>query len=183
VDTPTLRMLWLAAVDAPLAPAVRLLTSAGLALLGGCAVLAAVAWMRFRLAAGRPSGARPGGAGASLLAWRAGRLGLGALALAVGARAVVLALAPGPVGPAALWYALAAGALVWLRGAWTVWAAVLPLVPVPSPLVASAVHRIAAVLVRWDREATGEVTTLASEPRPSGRSGVGPPRTHRTPDV
>jgi len=183
VDTPTLRMLWLAAVDAPLAPVVRLLTGAGLALLGGCAVLAAAAWVRFRLAAGRPSGARPGGADASLLAWRVGRLGLGALALAVGARAVVLALAPGPGGPAALWCALAAGALVGLRGAWTVWAAVLPLVPVPSPLVASDVHRIAAAIGRWDREATGEVTTFASKARPPRPSGAGPPRTHRTPDV
>jgi hypothetical protein len=186
VDTPTLRMLWLAAVDAPLAQVLRLLTGAGLALLGGCTVLAAVAWVRFRLAAGRPRGALPGGADASLLAWRVGRLGLGALALAAGARAVALALEPGADGAAALRSALAAVALVGVRRAWTVWAAVLPLAPVPGPPVAADVRRIAEVLVRWDREATGEVTTLAARSRtsgPSAPSGAGPPRTHRMPDV
>ena len=131
MDTLTLRALWLAAVDAPLAPALGLLTGAGLALLGLGAVLAAVAWVRFLLTPGDPPEAGPGGAGASLLAWRAGRLGLGALALALGGRAVALAAAPGPDVTAALWCALGAVVLVWARGAWALWAAVLPLAPVP----------------------------------------------------
>ena len=164
----------------------RLLTGAGLALLGGCTVLAAVAWARFPWREGAPDGALPGGADVSLLAWRVGRLGLGALALAAGARAVALALDPGADGAAVLRYALVAVALVGARSAWTVWAAVLPLAPVPGPPVASDVRRIAEVLARWDREATGEVTTLTSRSRtsgPSAPSGAGPPRTHRTPDV
>ena len=146
MDTPTLRGLWLAAVDAPLAPAVRLVTAAGLALLGVCVPLAAAAWVRVLRSAAGPIRARPGGADASLLAWRVGRLGLGALALAAGARAVALA-------------------------------------PVPGPPVASDVHRIAEVLGRWDREAAGEVTTLASGSRATGPPRAGPPRTHRMPDV
>ena len=186
MDTPTLRGLWLAAVDAPLAPAVRLVTGAGLALLGVCAALAAAAWARFLWPAAGPILVRPGGADASLLAWRVGRLGLGALALAAGARAVALALEPGADSAAALRYALVAVALVGVRRAWTVSAAVLPLAPVPGPPVAADVHRIAAVLARWDREATGAVTTLTSRSRtsgPSAPSGAGPPRTHRMPDV
>jgi len=184
VEPPTLRGLWLAAVDAPLAPVVRLLTGAGLALLALGAALAAVAWVRFLYPAGGAARVRPGGADASCLAWRAGRVALGVLALAFGLQAVVLALVPGPDGAAALRCVLAAGALIWARGAWTVWAAVLPLAPVPGPPTAADVRRIAEVLVRWDREATDEVTALTSRPRqPPGRSGAGPPRTHRTPDV
>ena len=114
--------------------------------------------MRFLLTPGDPPGARPGGAGASLLAWRAGRLGLGALALALGGRAVALAAAPGPDVAAALWCALGAVVLVWARGAWALWAAVLPLAPVPGLPVASDVRRIAEAITRWDREAAGGVT-------------------------
>jgi hypothetical protein len=186
MDILTLRALWLAAVDAPLAPALGLLTGAGLALLGLGAVLAAVAWVRFLLPPGDPPEAGPGGAGASLLAWRAGRLGLGALALALGGRAVALAAAPGPDGTAALWCALGAGVLVWARGAWALWAAVLPLAPVPGPPVASDVRRIAEAITRWDREAAGGVTTLTPRWRPGGVAGVGGPRapaTHRPPDA
>jgi hypothetical protein len=187
MDTPTLRGLWLAAVDAPLAPAVRLVTCAGLALLGLCVALAAAAWMRFLRPAAGPISARPRGADVSFLAWCVGRLGLGTLALAAGARAVALALDPGADGAAALWYVLVAVALVGGRSAWTVWAAVLPLAPVPRPPVAADVRRIAEVLVQWDREAAGEVTTLTSRARTSSRtsgpSGAGPPRTHRMPDV
>jgi len=189
VDTLTLRALWLAAVDAPLAPALGLLSGAALALLGTCAVLVAVAWVRFLLAPGDAPEAHPGGAGASLLAWRAGRLGLAALGLALGGRAIVLATAPGPDGAAALWCALAAAALARVRGSWTLWAAVLPLAPVPRPPVAYDVRRIAEAVARWDRAATGEVTTLTTGPR-EGQEGAAagggrprPPLTHRTPDV
>jgi hypothetical protein len=112
MDTPTLRGLWLAAVDAPLAPAVRLVTCAGLALLGLCVALAAAAWMRFLRPAAGPISARPRGADVSFLAWCVGRLGLGTLALAAGARAVARALDPGADGAAALWYVLVAVALV-----------------------------------------------------------------------
>jgi hypothetical protein len=132
-------------------------------------------------AGGGPDQRPPEGADASLLAWRIGRLGLGALAPAAGARAV--ALAPGADGAAALRYALVAVPLVGVRSAWTVWAAVLPLAPVPGPPIASDVRRITEVLVRWDRRATGEVTTLTPRSRTSGPSGAGPPRTHRRPDV
>ena len=52
MDTLRLRALWLAAVDAPLAPALGLLTGAGLALLGAGTALAAAAWVRFLLAPG-----------------------------------------------------------------------------------------------------------------------------------
>jgi hypothetical protein len=186
VDTLTLRALWLTAVDAPLAPALELLTGAGVAVLGLGAVLAAAAWLRFLLAPGGPPGARPGGEDASLLAWRAGRLGLAALGLALGARAVALAAAPGPDVTAALWCALAAAVLVWARGAWTLWAVVLPLAPVPRPPLAYDVRRIAEAITRWDREAAGGVTTLV----PGGRIGGAPaadrpraPLTHRTPDA
>jgi hypothetical protein len=189
VDTLTLRALWLAAVDAPLAPALGLLTGAGLALLGLGAALAAAAWVRFLLALGGAPGARPAGAGASLLAWRAGRLGLGALGLALGARAAVLATAPAPDVAAALWCALAAAGLVRVRGSWTLWAAVLPLAPVPRLPVAADVRRIAEAVARWGREAAGEVTTLT--PRSREGQGGGParagrpraPLTHRTPDA
>jgi hypothetical protein len=186
VDTLTLRALWLTAVDAPLAPAPGLLTGAGLALLGLCAGSAVAAWLRFRLA---PPGARPGGGGASLLAWRAGRLGLGVLALTLGARAVVLIAAPDPDAAAALRCALAAAALARVRGSWTLWAAVLPLAPLPRPPVAYDVRRIAEAVARWDRAAAGEVTTLTTGPREGqggAAAGAGWPRTpltHRTPDV
>ena len=101
--------------------------------------------------AGRPIRGRPGGAGASLLAWRAGRLGLGALALALGGRAVALAARSVPTSPRPLWCALGAVVLVWARGAWALWAAVLPLAPVPGLPVASDVRRIAEAITRWDR--------------------------------
>jgi hypothetical protein len=189
MDTLTLRALWLAAVDAPLAPVLGLLTGAGLALLGLCAGLAVAAWLRFLLTPGGPPEARPPGAGASLFAWRAGRLGLGTLGLALGGRAIVLATAPGPDGAAALWCALAAAALARVRGSWTLWAAVLPLAPVPRPPVAYDVRRIAEAVARWDRAAAGEVTTLTTGPR-EGQEGAAagggrrrPPLTHRTPDV
>jgi hypothetical protein len=186
MDTLTLRALWLAAVDAPLAPALGLLTGAGLALLGACAALVAAAWARFLLAPGEAPDAHPGGAGASLLAWRAGRLGLGALALALGGRAVALAAAPGAGVDAALWCALGAIVLVWARGAWALWAAVLPLAPVPGLPVASDVRRIAEAITRWDRAAAGGVTTLTPRWRSAGGAGAARPRaplTHRTPEA
>jgi hypothetical protein len=186
MDTLTLRALWLTVVDAPLAPVLGLLTGAGLAVLGACAGLVAVAWVQFLLPPGDPPEAGPGGAGASLLAWRAGRLGLGALALALGGRAIALTAVPGPDGTAALWCALGAGVLVWARGAWALWAAVLPLAPVPGLPVAADVRRIAEAITRWDREAAGGVTTLTPRWRPAGGAGAARPRaplTHRTPDA
>jgi hypothetical protein len=189
MDTLTLRALWLAAVDAPLAPALGLLTGAGLALLGLGAGLAAAAWVRFLLAPGHAPAAPPKGGGASLLAWRTGRLGLAVLTLALGGRAIALAVAPGPDGAATLWCALAAAGLVRVRGSWTLWAAVLPLAPVPRPPIASDVRRIAEAVARWDREAAGEVTTLTPRSREGqggGPAGAGRPRaplTHRTPDA
>ena len=186
MDTLTLRALWLAAVDAPLAPALGLLTGAGLALLGLGAALAAVAWGRFLLAPAGPPERHPGGAGASLLAWRAGRLGLAALGLALGGRTIALVTVPGPDAAAALWCALAAAALERVQGSWTLWAAVLPLAPVPRPPVASDVRRIAEAITRWERAAAGEVTTLTPRWRPGGVAGVGGPRapaTHRPPDA
>jgi hypothetical protein len=189
MDTLTLRALWLAVVDAPLAPALGLLTAAGLALLGLGAALAAAAWARFLLAPGHTPDAPPGGGGASLLAWRAGRLGLAALAVALGVRALALATAPGPDAAAALWCALAVAVLARVRGSWTLWAAVLPLAPVPRPPVAFDVRRIAEAVARWDRAAAGEVTTLTTGPRegqegaPAGAGRPRTPLTHRTPDV
>jgi hypothetical protein len=186
VDTLTLRALWLAAVDAPLAPVLGLLTGAGLALLGLCAGSAVAAWLRFLLTPGGPPEARPQGAGASLFAWRAGRLGLETLGLALGARAAVLAVAPGPDATAALRCALAAAGLLWVRGSWTLWAAILPLAPVPRLPVAADVRRIAEAVARWDREAAGEAAPLASRSREGGPVAAGRPRaplTHRTPDV
>jgi hypothetical protein len=189
MDTLNLRALWLAAVDAPLAPALGLLTGAGLALLGLGAGLAAAAWVRFLLAPGHAPAAPPKGGGASLLAWRTGRLGLAVLTLALGGRAIALAVAPGPDGTAALWCALAAAALARVRGSWTLWAAVLPLAPLPRPPVAYDVRRIAEAVARWDRAAAGEVTTLTTGPREGqggAAAGAGWPRTpltHRTPDV
>jgi hypothetical protein len=179
MDTLTLRALVLAIVDAPLAPALGLLTGAGMALLALTAVLGTAAWVRFF----RTPGVRPGGETASLLAWRAGRLGLAALGLALGGRALLLAAAPRPDGAAALWWAVGAVVLVRARGAWTLWATVLPAAPIPGPAVAADVHRIATAIARWDREATGEVTTLASQRRMPGPAPAGPPRTHRLPDV
>jgi hypothetical protein len=186
MDTLTLRTLWSTVVDAPLAPALELLTGAGLALLGLSVVLGVAAWGRFLLIPVGPPGARPAGEGASRLAWRAGRLGLAAMGLALGGQAVVLAFVPGADVAAVLWCALGAVVLVRARGAWALWAAVLPLAPVPRLPVAYDVHRIAEAVVRWDRESTGEVTTLLPGPRRAGPGGVGrsgPPLTHRTPHV
>ena len=186
MDTLTLRALWLAAVDAPLAPALGLLTGAGLALLGAGTALAAAAWVRFLLAPGHAPGAGPGGGGISLLAWRTGRQGAGVLAVALGTQAVVLASVSAPDIAAALRCTLAAAALVWARGSWSLWAAVLPQAPVPRPPVASDVRRIAEAITRWDRAAAGGVTTLTPRWRPAGGAGAArprAPRTHRTPDA
>jgi hypothetical protein len=162
MDTLTLRALWLTAVDAPLAPALELVTGAGLALLGLSVVLGVAAWVRFLLTPRGTPGARPGGEDASLLAWRAGRLGLAAAGLALGGRAIALAAAPGPDGAAVLRCALGAVVMLRARSAWALWAAALPLAPVPGLPVAYDVRRIAEAVARWDWESACRGRPLGS---------------------
>ena len=153
MDTLTLRALWLTAVDAPLAPALELLTGAGLALLG----LSARPGRRRR---GRGSswrrGARPGrdrGARAppsspgAPAGWGWRRLGL-----ALGGRAIALAAVPGPDGAAVLWCALGA------------------VVPAPG---AGRLDALGGRPARWPRfPGPPSPTTCAGSPRRS-RGGTG----------